>query len=596
MLNELYSYDPQKRIWKKKNGSDFVYRDGSETVLMDILKNVRDKSVFSHELNQFQKDWATTYYLSSARSNLVRPFEKHLLSGNVVLELGCGCGAITRYLGEVAKTVVAVEGSEERGSVAAERCADLDNVNVVIEKIQDLPETIGKFDVVTLIGVLEYSGKYGLSPVQMLKHARKFLDRNGVLILAIENRLGLKYFSGVPEDHLAMPWIGITDGYRKDGVSTWSRKELITFLVEAGFKSCKQFIPIPDYKLPYTIITSSGLEASQDKLVLEPILASSQRRYENPALFNLKAAWKSVINAGLLADFADSLCFVAYVSENAFPAHEKGLLVQHYGNAAHADKYFAKILSIVEDNGDLFVRRKKLFPDFHFNLPGYRQVIEDEPYYYGTRVEDSVRHCVMCKNWTIYDFAEAFAPWICFLLEHKSHDDLLSGKFLDLTPFNLIISPSEKSHPFDLEWQKIQSIPYQYILVRGLINTFHRIQPVSMPKAGTNLQYKELIKVIFAHFSLKYDENYLRQLWDIENLDRKLELPYLSWNDSTNYSMRVELHDIRALLELVDCCTFLDVPPANLYDYILGLQKNIVSMQTQLKNMAKFVDNLKKRR
>ena len=596
MLDENYSYDPKKRIWKKKNGTDFIYRDGSETVLMDILKNVRDKSVFSHELNQFQKDWATTYHLSGARSNLVRPFEKHLLSDKTVLELGCGCGAITRYLGEVAKIVFAVEGSEERGCVSAERCADLDNVNVIIEKIQDLPETIGKFDVVTLIGVLEYSGNYGLSPVQMLEHARKFLVENGVLILAIENRLGLKYFSGVPEDHLAIPWAGITGGYKKNGVSTWSRKELIAFLVEAGFKSCKQFVPIPDYKLPYTIITSSGLDASQDKLVLEPILASSQRRYENPALFNLKAAWKSVIDAGLLADLADSLCFVAYASENAFPAHEKGLLVQHYGNGAHADKHFAKVLSIVEDNGNLFVTRKKLFPDFHFNHGDYKQVIEDEPYYYGSRVEDNARHCVMCKNWTLSDFAETFSPWIYFILEHKSHDDFLPGKFLDLAPFNLIVSPAGKTHPFDLEWQKTKPVPYQYILVRGLINTFHRIQPVSMPKVGTSLQYKELIKGIFSYFSLEYDENHIEKIWDSENFAHILELPCLSWEAATKYAMRVEINDVSSLLALVDCCASLDVQPAHLYDYIISLQKNIVSMQTQLKNMAKFVDNLKKRR
>jgi hypothetical protein len=60
--------------------------------------------------------------------------------------------------------------------------------------------------------------------------------------------------------------------------------------------------------------------------------------------------------------------------------------------------------------------------------------------------------------------------------------------------------------------------------------------------------------------------------------------------------MRVEINDVSSLLALVDCCASLDVQPAHLYDYIISLQKNIVSMQTQLKNMAKFVDNLKKRR
>ena len=101
---------------------------------MDILKNVRDKSVFSHELNQFQKDWATTYHCLvpdptwCARSKNTCFLTRQ--SWNWVV----GCGAITRYLGEVAKIVFAVEGSEERGCVSAERCADLDNVNVIIEK------------------------------------------------------------------------------------------------------------------------------------------------------------------------------------------------------------------------------------------------------------------------------------------------------------------------------------------------------------------------------------------------------------------------------------------------------------------------------
>ena len=46
-------------------------------------------------------------------------------------ELGAGCGAITRYLGEKFATVFAVEGSFPRARVAKKRCSDLKGVSVL---------------------------------------------------------------------------------------------------------------------------------------------------------------------------------------------------------------------------------------------------------------------------------------------------------------------------------------------------------------------------------------------------------------------------------------------------------------------------------
>ena len=63
----------------------------------------------------------------------MRPLELH--SGDKVLELGCGCGAITRFLGEIGANVVAVEGSLARARVAAERCRELTNVRVVVDDL-----------------------------------------------------------------------------------------------------------------------------------------------------------------------------------------------------------------------------------------------------------------------------------------------------------------------------------------------------------------------------------------------------------------------------------------------------------------------------
>lgn len=76
-----------------------------------------------------------------------------------------------------------------------------------------------RFDVVTLIGVLEYARKYfsvepGNDPVKAtLEKARRMLKPGGVFLLAIENQLGLKYFAGRPEDHNGVPMYGIEDLY-----------------------------------------------------------------------------------------------------------------------------------------------------------------------------------------------------------------------------------------------------------------------------------------------------------------------------------------------------------------------------------------------
>jgi len=176
-------------------------------------------------LRQNLFDWPSLYHLSGTRANILRPFQR-TLAGADVLEIGAGCGAITRYLGECGTNVLALEGSPRRAAIARSRTRDLENVTVLAERFDRL-QCDCKFDVITLIGVLEYANLFTSGenpPLAMLERVRSLLKPEGKLIIAIENQLGLKYFAGASEDHLGQPMVGIEGRYRKDQPQTWGAK------------------------------------------------------------------------------------------------------------------------------------------------------------------------------------------------------------------------------------------------------------------------------------------------------------------------------------------------------------------------------------
>lgn len=335
ILQKLYCHDSNLNVWQKNSEHSFAYSDGdkAEQALWDILSSVTDKGVHSEELAKHQVDWSTTYYFSAKRSNLLRPFEPMFRSGRRVLELGCGCGALSRYLAECGCGLCAVEGSLRRASIAALRCSDLPNAHFVVDNILSLPEGLGTFDVITLVGVLEYACRFGgpNAAVELLRVARSHLAPDGKLVVALENKLGLKYFAGVPEDHTCRRWDGVTDSYAREGVKTYSRKELVELLQAAGFTSLAQYIPIPDYKLPVMVITPEGIEKSRTEGAFAGYLGKYRREFETAPVFDMKGAWRSIVKAGLIHEMADSFLFLASEHDvNDIDLGDKNRFIQLY--------------------------------------------------------------------------------------------------------------------------------------------------------------------------------------------------------------------------------------------------------------------------
>ncbi|MBQ9211563.1 MAG: class I SAM-dependent methyltransferase [Clostridia bacterium] len=234
------------------------YSDGDE-VEDFLLKMVQEKRDPWQVLRQDHR-WPVLYHLTPGRTVITEPMR--ILPTDRVLEIGAGMGAITGALAQRAAGVDCVELSLQRSLVNAYRHQAQEGIRIIVGNYESIPfqET---YEVVTLIGVLEYAGMYihqAQHPAQaLLKSICHRMKPGARLYIAIENRLGMKYFAGCPEDHLAYSFVGI-EGYHTDvPIRTYSRQELIQLLAKVGFADPVFWYPFPDYKLPSVIYSEESL-------------------------------------------------------------------------------------------------------------------------------------------------------------------------------------------------------------------------------------------------------------------------------------------------------------------------------------------------
>ena len=168
------------------------YSDGEiEDVLLETLGKGED--VFSIPYN----GGAVFHNFTDARENLISWFP--FLENASVLEIGAGMGALTGLLCQKCRNVVALEHSPKRAEIIRKRHNKYTNLEVISGDIFTY-EFTQKYDYILLIGVLEYMGinsQLDNPYTAVLKRVHSLLNENGTLLLAIENRFGLKYWCGV---------------------------------------------------------------------------------------------------------------------------------------------------------------------------------------------------------------------------------------------------------------------------------------------------------------------------------------------------------------------------------------------------------------
>ena len=238
-----------------------------------------------------------------------------------------------------------------------------------------------------LIGVLEYAGSYIDDPApydRFLDILSSHLAQGGQIVVAIENKYGMKYFAGCREDHTGGYYDGIEGYPGTDEVRTFSHDELVRLAGRHDLE-CEFYYPYPDYKLPETVY-------SDKRMPQEGELENNIRNFDGErfSAFNESHAFNEAIRDNEFPMFSNS--FLLLLSKES---RIESFSVRHPLYSKHSNERARKFCirtDIEEDgNGNKFVAKYPLTEEAREHLENMarsyeRQCIE----YSGTKLKPNV--------------------------------------------------------------------------------------------------------------------------------------------------------------------------------------------------------------
>lgn len=500
------------QVWRlKDHHNQFAYSDGVgfDRYLYKVFGKVKDLSSQSTELENYIKDWTSEYHLSRKRTQLLSGFSFDRSSK--VLEVGCGCGTITRFLGENFDQVIAIEGNIDRALLTKQRTKEFNGVSILCSPFQEV-NFLQKFDIIFCIGVFEYSASFikGEDPYDAaLQYFSSILSPGGRVVIAIENQFGLKYLNGAREDHLGLRFEGLEGYHRKSGkVRTFGKVELEKRL-RKYFSDVQFYYPFPDYKLPDCVISEEFLASGRAG---ELIAQMSSRDYGGPKrfLWDEAAVTLELDRNRMLGFFSNSFLVVASFSGTSKKVFNQEAIFYSDGRKP---EYSTQTRIVKEQTGELrVIKHRKIDPDDQEQRP--LKMVKTESFWIDTpSLQTQISLRARAQNCSL---DEIFAPckrWVEFLVTKSNMQDgipWLDGKYIDVIWSNTYFVENECRF-VDQEWVWHEKIRLNVIVIRAIYDFLSRIDKNGLQGGALSTRCgKTLIKEIAEALGIRLvDEDFM---------------------------------------------------------------------------------------
>jgi len=269
LTGDALQYNAADGIWRSPFDTGFVYepwlafppRDELRASLQEGVSPTLDRYVKNEPAKEYVRD--NIYEPGRAGWQAVCPIRKD----SVVLDFGCGLGALSRSLARNCRTVIGADACYERLMVSNAVNGELgfDNVELLCGDHRVLGEiNDGSLDGMVLNGVLEWvpemaDGEPRAAQVGFLRECRRILRPDGWIYIGIENRWGYRYFMDRRDEHSELMYStllprSLANVYSKIvkkkpyRTYTYSPRECRALLAEAGFPASVIYGVLPDYR------------------------------------------------------------------------------------------------------------------------------------------------------------------------------------------------------------------------------------------------------------------------------------------------------------------------------------------------------------
>ena len=563
------------------------YSDGNIDIENSILEYIKKYPDDYEKAFEEDSSWPVIYHLSNARKNVISwyPFKKDC----TILEVGAGIGAITDELCKHAKKVTSIELSKTRANIILKRNEDKENLEIIVANYNKI-EFNEKYDYIVLNGVLEYGEMYINSDnpyIDFINSLKKHLKKDGKILIAIENKFGLKYWCGSDEDHTGKMFEGIKNYTESHKVKTFSKNELENLAKTCGFNTNFYYM-FPDYKFPEIIYTDNSLS----KNIYNKY--TSYYRDEMALITTENKIYKEIYDNKQIPFFANS--YFVELSLKETPIEIEYVKFNNYRNKEYNlytclkdNKYYkVKAFEEAQKQVDLILKIEEKFIKNGLNV--IKSIKEEDKIYSveanGTNMSNYITELYNEKKYD--EICIEFDKLYSYLKNHsgkktktKNHifkkynintekyninklnfyedgliDCILSNIFINKGQYLLI----------DQEWYE-ENVPIEYILYRIIINFTHGI-------------YNDIYDILMKKY----------ELTEFRNLFEKLENTLFEdiYSDTFKIMNKNYYSNFKIINNLEMLKTDINI------DYVNGLKMNINNLETDISKIENKYQLLEK--